>query len=78
MSRHGSSAAEVTMSRQGMPCHDRVPKQARRVGSRQRLHCRDRDMLAPCRDRECCVVIGLGLGLGLSDWGRDRDSSVAT
>ena len=32
-----------------MLCHDRVPMQAGRFGSRQRLLCRDRDML--CRDR---------------------------
>ena len=76
VSRHGSSTARAVVSRQGMPCHKRVPRQAGRVGSQQRLHCRDRDVLALCRDRECCVATGLGLGL--SDWGRDRDSYVTT
>ena len=32
-------------------------------------------MLASCRNRECCVVTGLGLRL--SCWGHDRDSSVS-
>ena len=34
MSRHGSSAARVAVSRQGMSCRDRVPRQAGRVRSR--------------------------------------------
>ena len=64
------------MSRQGMSCRNRVPRQAGKVGSRQRLHCHDRDVFAPCRDRECYFAIGLGLGL--SGWGREKDSSVTT
>ena len=37
VSRHGSLVAGATVSRQGMQCRDRVPKHARKVGSRQRL-----------------------------------------
>ena len=61
--RLGSSTARAAVSRQGMSCRDRVPRHARRVGSRQRLLCRDRDVLTPCRNKECCVATGLRLGL---------------
>ena len=63
VSRHGSSTAGAAVSREGMPCRDRVPRHARRVGSRQRLLCRDRDVLTLFRNKECCVTTGLGLGL---------------
>ena len=47
-----------------MLCRDRVPKQPGRVRSLKIFHCRDRDMLAPCHDKECCVATGFGLGVG--------------
>ena len=67
VARYGSSAAGGCNVVTEMPWHDRVPKQAGRIGSRQRL--------AVSRPR-FCVATGLGLGLGLDDQGRDRGSLV--
>ena len=57
-------------------CHNRVPRQAERFGSRQGLLFRDRELLALCRDRKGYVATRMGLGL--SGLGCDREHPVRT